>query len=99
MERSANRKRILAPNYKPNDMVFINTKNFKTKRPCKKLDHKNAGLYPIVKRISQASYEVDLLDGLNVHYVFHSSFLRLDPNDPILGQRIAAPPPVVVNGE
>ena len=83
MERAANKRRTPAPDYKPGDMVFISTKNIKTERPSKKLDYKNIGPYPIVRKVGQTSYEVDLPPSVSIHPVFHSSLLRLDANDPL----------------
>ena len=99
MERAANKRRTPAPDYKPGDMVFISTKNIKTERPSKKLDYKNIGPYPIVRKVGQASYEVDLPPNVSIHPVFHTSLLRLHANDPLPNQLVAAPPPVVVGGE
>ena len=42
-EDFANRTQTLAPAYQVGDLVWLSTKNIRTTRPSKKLDHKNEG--------------------------------------------------------
>ncbi|KAI1001586.1 hypothetical protein K3495_g6618 [Podosphaera aphanis] len=86
-EKHTNRHRIPPPSYCVGDKVFVNAKNIRTKRPCKKLDWKNLGPFTIVKVAGSYSYQLKLTEDLkSVHPVFHTSLLRPDPNNPIPGQ-------------
>ena len=95
-EEFANWSRNYAPIYAPGDLVWINTKNFETRRPTKKFDHKYIRPYPILQKISTHSYKVDLPPGTMVHNVFHVSLLRPDPADPLPGQVQPPPPPIAI---
>jgi hypothetical protein len=88
MEQYANAGRQPSPNYQPSDKVWLSMRNIKTQRPAKKLDNKNV-LCTIVQRISRDSYELRLPEGMQqLHLVFHTSLLQLDPEDPLPGQHI-----------
>lgn len=94
----ANRHREEGPDYKIGDRVWLNTKNIKTTRPSKKLDHKNEGPFKII-RADGPSYELELPKSMRIHPVFHKNLLRLTPEDPLEGQIIEPPPPVIIEGE
>ncbi|KAI0992612.1 hypothetical protein K3495_g15573, partial [Podosphaera aphanis] len=97
-EKHANRHRSPPPSYCVGDRVFINAKNIRTKRPCKKLDWKSLGPFTIVKVVGSHSYQLKLTDDLkSVHPVFHTSLLRPDPNNPIPGQTNEPNPPVEID--
>lgn len=97
-EKYANHHRSIPPSYKIGQKVFLNAKNFKTKRPCKKLDWKNLGPFTITKIVGSHSYELQLPNDLkSVHPVFHTSLLRPDPNNPIPGQTNEPNPPVEID--
>ena len=99
MEHYANANRLPAPNYRVGDRVYLSTKNIKTERPSKKLDDKNLGSFPIKRRVGQASYELELPESMRIHPVFHSSLLRLDPDNPLTGQIPEPSRPVIINDQ
>jgi hypothetical protein len=99
MEGYANESRKPAPNYRVNDKVWLSTKNLRTERPSKKLDHKQVGPFKILEKIGQAAYRLDLPASMKCHDVFHTSLLRLDPDNPLPGQTSEPPLPVIVDGE
>ena len=99
MEEQANQHRTPAPRYQVGDKVWLSTANIRTQRPSKKLDHKQIGPYEIVRKVGPTSYELRLPGNLRIHPVFHSSLLRLDPDDPLPSQVIPPPPPIEVEGE
>ncbi len=86
---NANRHRLPAPEFKEGDMVMLNSKNIKTTRPNKSLDHKNLGPFRITRAINNMAYELDL----------HPWLLHLDNSDPLPGQIEPPPPPTQVDEE
>ena len=97
-EKYANCHRSIPPSYQLGENVLVNAKNFKTKRPSKKLYWKNLGPFPICKLVGSHSYQLTLPQNLkSVHPVFHTSLLRPDPNNPIPGQTNEPNPPVDID--
>lgn len=65
---------------------MLDSRNIKTVRPNKSLDHKNLGLYKIVKAYGNSAYELELsLSMGRVHPVFHLWLFHLDNSDPLPG--------------
>ncbi|SOV02264.1 uncharacterized protein UDID_19157 [Ustilago sp. UG-2017a] len=62
--------------FKVGDMVYINRRNWKTRRPTLKLDTRFAGPYPVQERIGRRAYRITLPADLRVHDVFHVSMLE-----------------------
>jgi hypothetical protein len=88
-----------APNYQVNDKVWLSTKNLRTERLSKKLDYKQVRLFKILEKIGQAAYRLDLPVSMKCHNVFHTSLLRLDPDNPLPGQTSEPPLLVIVDSE
>ena len=76
------------------DRVWLSTRNIKTERQSKKLDYKRIGPYPIVKKINDNAYRLDLPKTMKIHNVFHVSLLDRY-REPIPGQPPAEPMPVI----
>lgn len=93
----ANRKRQPAPAFKVGDMVMLDTRNIKTRRPSDSLDHKNLGPFKIVRAINNSAYELDLPSSMKIFPVFHPWLLHLDGSDPLPGQVNPPPPPVATD--
>jgi hypothetical protein len=96
-EDSANRKRTPAPRYQVGDKVWLKTKNLKTRRPSRKLDHLWSGPYPVVKVINPVAYELRLPTTMKIHPVFHTNLLLPCASNPFPGQRHPEPGPVIVD--
>ncbi|UTT90697.1 hypothetical protein NDA17_003936 [Ustilago hordei] len=62
--------------FKVGDMVYINHRNWKTRRPTPKLDTRFAGPYPVQERVGCQAYRITLPANLRVHDVFHVSMLE-----------------------
>ena len=96
----ANRRRHPAPEFRVGDMVMLDARNIKTTRPNKSLDHKNLGPFEITRVINNSAYELRLLPSMEgIFPVFHPWLLHLDNSDPLPGQRIDPPPPVMIDEE
>ncbi|KAJ1040858.1 hypothetical protein NDA10_005797 [Ustilago hordei] len=62
--------------FKVGDMVYINHRNWKTRRPTPKLDTWFAGPYPVQEQVGHRAYQITLPANLRVHDVFHVSMLE-----------------------
>ena len=72
-----NRKRKNRPQLKEGDKVYLLTKNIKSKRPSKKLDHVKVGPFLVKQRKGLVNYKLDLPRDTNIHPVFYISLLEL----------------------
>jgi hypothetical protein len=76
MIKYANRERKDAPTYQIGDLVLINGRNIRTRRPSKKLDHKNHGPFQVEKIVSPLAVRLTLPRKWKIHNVFHVSLLE-----------------------
>ena len=83
--------------YEVGDKVWLSTRNIKTERTSKKLDHKMIRPYR-VKKLVGSSCQLELPPSMKIHDVFHTSMLRKASDDPLPGQINEPPPPIVVEG-
>ncbi|KAI7201342.1 hypothetical protein KC365_g18742, partial [Hortaea werneckii] len=65
-----------APQLKKGDKVYLLTKNLKTKRKTKKLDHVKVGPFLIAEQKGTVSYRLELPPDAKIHPVFHISLLE-----------------------
>ena len=98
-EKHANRHRGTAPHYRESDLVWLDTQNLFTKRPCRKLENRRAGPYPVKKVISTYAVELVLPEDIRVHPIFHVNLLEPAATDPHAGHIQPPPPPIEVDGE
>ena len=88
------------PTFKVGDKVMVNAKNIKTKRKCKKADHKMRGPFKVKRLIGSYAFELALPYGTGkVHPMYHLSLLEPYHQNEIPGQRSPFPPPVVDLGD
>lgn len=77
-------KRKNAPQLKEGDKVYLLTKNLKTKRQTKKLDHVKVGPFMISEVRGPQNYRLKLPKDARIHPVFHISVLEpADPETPL----------------
>jgi transposase InsO family protein len=95
----ADNRRLPAPDFRVGDLVWLDARNWKTKRPAHKLDNKRHGPFKISEVISPYAYRLELSEGMRIHPVFHVSLLESAANDPYPGQRQPPPLPVEIDGE
>ncbi|KAJ1600076.1 hypothetical protein NDA14_000490 [Ustilago hordei] len=62
--------------FKVGDMVYINHRNWKTRRPTPKLDTRFAGPYPVQEWVGHRAYRITLPANLRVHDMFHVAMLE-----------------------
>ena len=77
MIKYANKKRSNGPTFKKGDKVYIANKNFKSKRPSKKLDHKKLGPFLILSVVSDVDVRLKLPPAMKkIFPIFHISLLE-----------------------
>jgi hypothetical protein len=98
----ADQNRQPAPRFLPGDLVWLNARNIRTRRPSRKLDHKRLGPFEVVNDPhlkTPYAVKLKLPPSMKIHPVRHVSELEPAANDAFPGQRIPPPPPVEVDGE
>jgi hypothetical protein len=76
-------------------MVWLSTKDPRTDRPSKKLDHKSVGHYQALRCHGNAC-TLNIPTGMSVNPSFHVSKLRKDSDNPLPNQHQEPPPPVTI---
>jgi len=76
MRRYADPNRKEAPAYQVGDLVMLNGRNIQTRRPSRKLDHKNHGPFQIEQVISPLAVKLTLPRKWKIHNVFHVSLVE-----------------------
>ena len=64
------------PDFKVGDLVMLNAKNIRTKRPSLKLDPRLYGPFKILERPGNLAYKLQISDRWKIHPVFHVSLLE-----------------------
>jgi len=77
MRRYTDPTRKEPPAYQVGDLVMLNGRNIRTRRPSRKLDHKNHGPFQIEKIVSPLAVRLTLPRKWKIHNVFH--ILLLEP--------------------
>jgi hypothetical protein len=76
MRRYADPDRKEAPAYQVGDLVMLSGRNISTRRPSRKMDHKNHGPFQIEKIVSPLAVRLTLPRKWKIHNVFHVSLLE-----------------------
>ena len=97
--KNADAQQQLAPDFEPGVIVFLDTRNIQTTRPCRKLETNLVGAFKVIQRVGSRAYELDLFAQMQLSArVFHVSLLEPLWNDPLRGQ-INPPPPLDIVGD
>jgi len=97
-EGTINKSRLAAPVFRVGDKVYVSARNIQTARNSHKLDWKRIGPYPVTERVSPYAYRIAFPKSVKIHPVRSITELDLAHSDPLPGQAIVPPPPVVVEG-
>ena len=99
-QKSADARRLPAPEFKVGQRVYVEAKFFRTTRPAKKLSEKYLGPYEIIGQVGSHSFTLRLPEAMRaVHPVFHVSMLEPAASSSIPNRTEDLPPPVEVDGE
>jgi len=72
-----NKKRKTTPQLKEGNKIYLFTKNLKTRKLSKKLNHVKVESFLVKKAKKSVNYELDLLKNARVFLVFYISLLKL----------------------
>ena len=93
-------RRLPIPDFNVGDLVWLDARNIKTRRPMKKLDHKRLGPFPITEIVSTHARRLGLpLKLKTIHNVFHVSLLEPHHANPFPARETAPPPPIEIDEE
>jgi transposase InsO family protein len=96
---NADKHRLPSPNYQPGDLVWLDARNWKTRRPSRKLDNKRHSPFKVLAKVSPYAYRMELPPTMKCHKVHHVLLLEPAAHDPYLGQWPDPPPPVEIDGK
>ena len=80
------------------DRVWLSLRHYHTDRPNKKLDSQMAGPFPVLEKVGN-SYKLELPESMRIHPVFSPDKLRRAADDPLPGQVVEPPEPLVIGDE
>jgi len=88
MKKYYDRRRTLAPVFKPGNKVFLDASDIRTTRPLQKLSHQQLGPFVVERWIGPMAYCLRLPHRMKqLHPVFNVVKLTLAPDDLITGQK------------
>ena len=104
MAQTQERQRIYADQHRRpvdfdvGDKVWLSLKDYPTARPNKKLDSSMAGPFPIIEKVGHA-YRLELPSSMSIHPVISADKLRRAAQDPLPGQHVEPPEPIIVDDQ
>ncbi|KAL0164369.1 hypothetical protein M9458_040122, partial [Cirrhinus mrigala] len=97
-KRFADIHRRPAPDYQPGDQVWLSTRDLRLRQPCRKLSPRYIGLFKILRRINDVTFQLQLPPRYRIHPTFHVSLLK--PCHPSAtgtpGAKVEPPPPEIL---
>jgi hypothetical protein len=99
-EAIANANRRFCPRYLVGDMIWLSTRNIQIARLTVKLNDRNIDFYRVSKIfLNSLIVQLELLDIVKIHSVFHVNLLQHDANDSLFEQRSKARDLVIAEDE
>jgi len=77
MKKYYDRKGTEQPSIEVGDLVMLNAKNIRTRRPSKKLSPKLYGPFKVLEKKGNRAYKLEISPRWKIHPVFHVSLLEL----------------------
>jgi len=99
MKKFADKKRSPAPNFQIGDKVLLDSSNYPSERPSRKLSERRYGPFKIIEKISDLNYRLQLPDNWKIHPVFHVDQLRKYVEDPSKPNFTEPPPDLIEDKE
>lgn len=96
--RQANKSRRVI-DWVVGDKVYVRRGNWQTDRPHDGLDNPYVGPYKVLSNPYPNAYEIDLPESMKIRRVINASRLVRAPDNPVPGQVVPPPEPIVVEGE
>ena len=84
--------------YTIGDKVWLSTRNITTNWPSKKLNHKMLGSFKVIRNKS-VFVELQLLQSMKIHDIFHLNLLRKASTNPLTNLVNKLPPPIIINNK
>ncbi|KAL0193294.1 hypothetical protein M9458_011590, partial [Cirrhinus mrigala] len=75
-KRWADTRRSPTPEYQPGELVWLSTRDINLRLPCRKLSPKFIGPFPIIRRLNDVTYELQLPPHYRIAPTFHVSLLK-----------------------
>ena len=98
VERSANRRRVPAPAYRPGQRVWLLARDLHLPTVSRKLAPRYVGPYPIAQVINPSALRLTLPPSLKVHPVFHVSQVKPVATSGLSPPAPTPPPPRTLEG-
>ncbi len=95
-KKYADQKRTFSSEYKLEDTIWLFTKNIKTERLFKKLNHKWIDLYK-VKKVLKNACQLNLSQSMKIHDTFHISLFRKAATDSFIEQIQSSSSSIVIS--
>jgi hypothetical protein len=95
-KKYVDQKRTFSSEYKLEDTIWLFTKNIKTERSFKKLNHKWINIYK-VKRVLKDACQLNLSQSMKIHDTFHISLLRKATTDSLIEQIQSSSSSIVIS--
>jgi hypothetical protein len=97
-KRYADQRRTLSSKYKLEDTMWLFTRNIKTERSSRKLNHKWIESYKIKKMLRDAC-QLNLSQSMKIHDIFHTFLIRKAATNPLKRQIQLSSSSVVIDDE